>query len=46
MTKVAQGTSLTKTEGHVSNWKPVALKNVPPPTTRGVSLMTLETPMQ
>lgn len=46
VTKVAQGTSLTKTEGHVSNWEPVALKNVLPQTTGGVSLVTLVTPVQ
>lgn len=46
MTKVAQGTPLTKTEGHASNWEPVALNNVLPPTSGSVSLATLVTPTQ
>lgn len=41
--KLLKGFSLTKTEGHVSDWEPVALKNVLPQTTRSVSLVTLAT---
>jgi len=44
VTKVAQGISLTKTEGHASNWGPVGLRNVLSPTSGSGLFMTLLTP--
>lgn len=48
MTKVAQGTLLssTKAEGHVSNWEPVELKNVLPPSHGGVGPLCNKTDIQ